>query len=166
MCERTRTTERCRRISGALPVPFAVENPSTYLGFRDSEMPEWEFVSELVERADIGWLLDVNNVYVSSVNHGFDPRRYLDAVPADRIVQIHLAGHTVKDGYRLDSHDRPVCDEVWDLYRHAIERMGPVPTLVEWDGDIPGWERLAEEAARARTVRSRAVAVWERRASG
>jgi uncharacterized protein len=157
--------ERCKRIAGLLPVPFAVENASTYLGFRDSQIPEPEFVAELVERADIGWMLDVNNVFVSSVNHGFDPKRYLDLVPADRVVQIHLAGHSVMEGYRLDTHDAPVCDEVWELYRYAIERLGPIPTLIEWDGDIPTWERLSEEAARARRLRAEAVAVWERRAA-
>lgn len=152
--------ERCKRIRDALPVPFAVENASTYLAFRDSDIPEEEFVAELVERADIGWMLDVNNVFVSALNHGFDPVRYLDAVPADRVVQIHLAGHSVCEGYRLDTHDAPVCDEVWALYRHAIERLGPVPTLIEWDGDLPTWERLAEEAARARALRDEALQVW------
>jgi uncharacterized protein (UPF0276 family) len=152
--------ERCKRIRDALPVPFAVENASTYLAYRDSEMPEEEFVAELVERADIGWMLDVNNVFVSAVNHGFDPAKYLDTVPAARVVQIHLAGHSVLDGYRLDTHDAPVCDEVWALYRRAIERLGPVPTLIEWDGDIPSWERLAEEAARARALRDEAIGVW------
>lgn len=158
--------ERCKRIAQALDVPFAVENPSSYLGWKDSEMPEVEFVAELCERADVGWMLDVNNVFVSAVNHGLDARAYLDAVPADRVVQVHLAGHSVREGYRLDTHDAPVCDEVWELYRYAIERIGPVSTLVEWDGNIPAWDRLAEEADVARRLRAEAVAVWERRAAG
>ena len=149
--------ERCKRAQGALPVPFAVENPSSYLSYKASVMPEWAFVAELVERADIGLLLDVNNIFVSSVNHGFDPYQYIDQIPADRVIQIHLAGHRVMDGYRLDTHDAPVCDEVWALYRHAIRRLGPVSTLVEWDGDIPSWDRLSEEAQRARVCRDEAL---------
>ena len=121
-------------------------------------IPEWAFVAELAERADIGLLLDVNNVFVSSVNHGFDPREYLDAIPADRVVQIHLAGHSIREGYRLDTHDAPVCDEVWALYGYAIERIGSVSTLIEWDGDIPSFERLSAEADRARSVRDAALA--------
>lgn len=150
--------DRCKRAADAFGRVFAIENPSSYLGFRASTMPEWAFVGELAERADAGILLDVNNVFVSSVNHGFDPLAYLDAIPADRVVQIHLAGHSVMDGYRLDTHDAPVCDEVWALYERVIARIGPVSTLIEWDGNIPGWDRLAEEAARARAVREAAVA--------
>lgn len=149
--------ERAKRMQGALDRVFALENPSSYLSFRASTMPEWDFVSELVERADIGLMLDVNNVFVSSINHGFDPKVYLDAIPHDRVVQIHLAGHSVMEGYRLDTHDAPVCDEVWELYRYAIGRIGSVSTLIEWDGNIPTWERLSEEAARARALRSEAL---------
>ncbi|MEQ1504180.1 MAG: DUF692 domain-containing protein [Myxococcota bacterium] len=155
--------DRCKRAADAFGRPFAVENPSSYLGWKASTMPEWAFLAELAEAADVGILLDVNNVFVSSVNHGFDPEVYLDAIPADRVVQIHLAGHTVKDGYRLDTHDAPVCDEVWALYRRTIERIGPVSTLIEWDGQIPSWDRLAEEAARARAVRDEAAAVFRGR---
>lgn len=156
-------SDRCKKAADVFGRPFAIENPSTYLGFRASTMPEWAFVAELAERADAGILLDVNNVFVSSVNHGFDPLEYLAAIPGDRVVQIHLAGHSVRDGYRLDTHDAPVCDEVWALYRTVIERFGPVSTLVEWDGRIPSWERLSEEAALARRVRDEATAVWRAR---
>jgi uncharacterized protein (UPF0276 family) len=156
--------ERCKRAADAFGCPFAVENPSSYLGFRASTMPEWAFLADLAERADVGILLDVNNIFVSSINHGFDPDDYLANVPADRVVQIHLAGHTVHErGYRLDTHDHPVCDEVWELYRKAIERIGPVSTLVEWDDQFPTWDRLVEEAAHARRVRDDAVAVWAAR---
>ena len=141
--------------------PFAIENPSSYLGWRASEMPEWEFVARVVQEADCGVMLDVNNIFVSSINHGFDPIEYIDAVPGDRVVQIHLAGHSIMEGYRLDTHDAPVCDEVWELYSYTIERIGPVSTLVEWDGHIPEWERLAEEAAQARELRDAAAAKWE-----
>jgi len=116
-------------------------------------MPEWAFVSEVCERADCGLMFDVNNIFVSSINHGFDPKDYVDGIPHDRVVQIHLAGHSIMDGYRLDTHDAPVCDEVWELYRYAIERIGSVSTLVEWDGKIPTWDRLSAEADRARTLR-------------
>ncbi|MBX2797169.1 MAG: DUF692 domain-containing protein [Myxococcales bacterium] len=150
--------ERSKRMADALPCVFALENPSSYLSFKASQMPEWDFVTALVERADIGLMLDVNNIFVSSINHGFDPIEYLDNIPHDRVVQIHLAGHSVMEGYRLDTHDAPVCDEVWELYGHAIERIGPVSTLVEWDGQIPSWERLAEEADHARRVRDEALA--------
>ena len=132
---------------------FAIENPSSYLGFSASTMPEWAFVHEVCERADCGLMFDVNNIFVSSINHGFDPREYVDGIPHDRVVQIHLAGHSIMDGYRLDTHDAPVCDEVWELYRYAIERIGSVSTLVEWAGNIPTWERLALEADRARKIR-------------
>jgi uncharacterized protein (UPF0276 family) len=156
--------DRCKRAADAFGRPFAVENPSSYLGWKASTMPEWAFVAELAERADAGILLDVNNIFVSSINHGFDPDEYLANIPADRVVQIHLAGHTITDkGYRLDTHDAPVCDEVWALYRRAIERIGPVSTLIEWDDHYPTWERLAEEAAAARQIRGEAVAVWEAR---
>ena len=100
----------------------------------------------------------MNNIFVSAVNHGFEPEEYLERIPADRVVQIHLAGHSIKDGYRLDTHDAPVCDEVWDLYGKAIEKVGSVSTLIEWDGKIPEFSRLVEEAARARTVRDAALA--------
>lgn len=138
---------------------FAVENVSSYLTYRASRMTEWAFVAELLERADCAMLLDVNNVFVSSVNHGFDAAAYIDGLPLDRVVQIHLAGHSVMDGYRLDTHDAPICDEVLDLYAYTVARTGPVSTLIEWDGNIPTWERLAEEAGRVRALRDRALGV-------
>jgi len=158
---------RIREVKAALGARvFAIENPSSYLGWKVTHMPEWEFVARVVTEADCGWMLDINNIFVSSINHGFDPIEYLDAVPTDRVVQIHLAGHTIKEGYRLDTHDHAVCDEVWDLYAYAIERIGPVSTLVEWDGNIPEWDRLSEEAATARALRATAVERWEARRVG
>jgi uncharacterized protein (UPF0276 family) len=153
--------DRCRRTADALGVPLAIENPSSYLGWRASELPEWAFIAELCEAADVGLLLDVNNVFVSSVNHGFDPHEWLDNVPIDRVVQIHLAGHSIRDGYRLDTHDHPVCDEVWDLYAHTIRRVGSVSTLIEWDDRLPTLDRLVEEVQRARAVRDAALAARE-----
>lgn len=150
--------DRIKGVQDALGVVFAVENVSSYLTYADSEMPEWAFLADVVERADCGILLDVNNVFVSSVNHGFDPWRYLAEVPLDRVVQIHLAGHSVYEGYRLDTHDHPVCDEVWALYRDVIRRAGSITTLVEWDGNIPTFARLQEEQQRAEAVRDEGLA--------
>jgi hypothetical protein len=113
-------------------------------------MPEWEFLSELVRRSGCDLLLDVNNVYVSAFNHGFEARRFIDGVPAAHVAQIHLAGHTDHGTHLLDTHDAPIVDAVWDLYRYAVARLGPVATLVEWDGDVPPLEVVEEEALRAR----------------
>lgn len=146
--------ERVKRVQGFLERPFALENVSSYMTFRDDEMPEWEFVAEVVEKADCGLLLDCNNIYVSSRNHGFDPNVYVDAIPADRVVQMHLAGHTDKGKYLLDTHSNHVRDEVWGLYRRAVARIGAVSTLIEWDDDIPEWNVLAEEATKARALRA------------
>lgn len=149
---------RIRETQQALGRPFAIENVSSYLSWKDSTMTEWEFLAEVLERADCGLLLDVNNIFVSAENHGFSAQAYLDAIPADRVVQIHLAGHSVFETHRLDTHSAPVCPEVWDLYERAIRRIGPVSTLIEWDDDIPSLERLEQEAATAREVRDRALA--------
>jgi uncharacterized protein len=152
---RDRVVERIKRLQDRTQRPFAVENVSSYLTYRSSRVPEWDFLAEVAERADCALLLDVNNIYVSACNHGFDPEAYIDAVPADRVVQIHLAGHTLKpEGHRLDTHDREVCAEVWSLYRRAIRRIGPVSTLIEWDEHIPSFARLSEEAALARATRA------------
>ena len=150
--------DRVKRVQDALGRPFAIENASSYLTYKASVMPEWEFLADVVERADCALLLDVNNVFVSAMNHGFHPEAYLDAMPADRVVQIHLAGHAVKAKYLLDTHDAPVCDEVWALYQRAIRRTGSVSTLIEWDDQLPPFARLQEEAARARRLRDEALA--------
>jgi uncharacterized protein len=129
-----------------------VENVSTYLTYTHSTMPEWEFLAEVAERADCGILLDVNNVWVSAVNHGFSPEAYVDALPPSRIGQIHLAGHTDRGTHLLDTHDAPVIEPVWALYRRAVARFGPVSTLVEWDDRVPELEEVLAEAERARTI--------------
>jgi uncharacterized protein (UPF0276 family) len=157
---RAHLVDRIRRVQDETGVLFALENVSSYLTWRASVQDEWDFVAEVVERADCALLLDVNNVYVSAMNHGFDPVTYLDAMPVDRVVQIHLAGHLLRpEGLRLDTHDRPVCDEVLVLYRHAIARCGAVSTLVEWDEDVPDFPRLAAEAALARAAREEVLGV-------
>lgn len=149
--------ERARTLQDRAERPLALENVSSYMRFTASAMPEWEFVARLVEEAGCALLLDVNNVYVSSINHGFDPREYLAGMPLDRVVQVHLAGHSVREGYRLDTHDAPVCDEVRQLYRELIAQLGPVSTLIEWDDNIPSFADLCAEAARVAQDRQEAL---------
>jgi len=129
-----------------------VENVSTYVEFRASDMTEWEFVSAVLEAADCDLLLDVNNVYVNARNHGFDAKRYLDEIPAERVRQIHLAGHEDHGEYIIDTHDHPICEDVWELYRYAIGRFGAVPTLIERDDRVPELPVLLDEAERAAKV--------------
>jgi hypothetical protein len=144
---------RIGQVQDALGREFLVENVSSYLNFQGAEMPEWTFVDELVRRSGCGLLLDVNNVYVNSVNHGFDPQTYLRAMPHASVREIHLAGFTRKTNLAapllIDTHSRPVSDEVWSLYDAALELCGAQPTLIEWDQDIPDLEVLLAEAARA-----------------
>jgi uncharacterized protein (UPF0276 family) len=128
-----------------------IENPSTYVAFTNNEMTEIDFLTELAMRTGCGLLLDINNVFISGANHGFDPAGYIDAFPVDRIEEIHLAGHDRIDGGEetelfIDSHNREVSESVWGLYRRLIARTGPLPTLIEWDNNIPSWSRLAAEA--------------------
>jgi uncharacterized protein (UPF0276 family) len=140
-----------------------VENPSTYLQFTHSTIPEWEFVAEIPRRTGCGLLLDVNNVYVSACNHGFDPNRYIDAIPRDAVQEIHLAGHAVRQigdaTLRIDDHGSAVCDAVWDLYRAALRRLGPVPTLIEWDSNVPELPVLVGEATMADRILATSAAV-------
>jgi len=135
-----------------------VENVSSYLEFDGAEMSEWDFVVGLARRAGCGILLDVNNIYVSAQNHGFDPDSYLDAIPPELVGEIHLAGHTNADGILIDTHSAPVADAVWALYRGALQRLGPVPTLIEWDSQLPSLARLLDEARSADEEARRALA--------
>jgi uncharacterized protein (UPF0276 family) len=153
----SRVVERARSLQDFLELPFALENTSSYLSYRASSMPEWEFIGEILERAGIGLLLDVNNVFVSAYNHGFDPFAFLEAIPAGRVVQIHVAGHSHVGEYIIDTHRGPIPSPVWELYRFAIERVGSVSTLIEWDDAIPELDVLLAEAERARTERDRAL---------
>jgi uncharacterized protein (UPF0276 family) len=147
-----------RQVSEILERPLVLENPSSYVEFAASSMTEWEFLARLGEEADCGLLLDVNNVYVSSFNHGFDPRVYIDNVPADRVVQYHVAGHTNKGTHILDSHSDHAVAEVWELFRRSCRRTGNVSTLYEWDEDIPDFEVLHAEALKARAYREQRAA--------
>ena len=144
--------DRVETVQNRLGRQILIENVSSYLTFAHSAMPEWEFLAAIAERADCGILLDVNNVYVSAVNHGFDPERYVMAMPPDRVGQIHLAGHSDKGTHLLDTHDGHVVPAVWDLYREAVQRCGPISTLIEWDDRVPEWGVLCAEAERARMV--------------
>ncbi|MGB8167886.1 MAG: DUF692 domain-containing protein [Chthoniobacteraceae bacterium] len=143
------TARNIREVQDHVGLPVAVENVSSYAEFHASEMTEWEFLCEVVERADCGILLDVNNIYVSSKNHSFDPYLYLNAVPAERVAQIHIAGHTKFERYLLDTHDHPVLDPVWKMYAHAIQRIGRTATLLEWDDRIPSFDEVHREALKA-----------------
>jgi uncharacterized protein len=144
------TAERIRHAQDFLEVPIAVENVSSYAEYHESQMTEWEFLNEVVEAADCGILLDVNNIYVSSKNHSFDPLEYVNAVPADRVAQIHIAGHSHFEKYILDTHDHAVIDPVWELYARAIHRCGPTATLLEWDDKIPSFDEVHHEALKAK----------------
>jgi uncharacterized protein len=147
------TVSRIRQVSDFLERPLVLENPSSYVEFKDSTMPEWEFLARMAEDADCGLLLDVNNVYVSSFNHGFDPRQYVDAIPADRVVQYHLAGHTNRGTHIIDTHSDHAVPEVWELYALSCRRTGNVATLYEWDEDIPDFDVVLAEAGKARAFR-------------
>jgi hypothetical protein len=147
---------RVRQVQERLGRRILLENPSTYLAWQCTSIPEAEFLTELAERADCGLLLDVNNVHVTCANMGLDPFAYIDAIAPDRVGQMHLAGFEERDGYLFDTHSRPVSNEVWALYRHAREHIGPCTTMVEWDEDIPSWSRLVEEVDRARLVEQEA----------
>lgn len=144
------TASKIRQVQDFVEVPVVVENVSSYAEFHASEMTEWEFLTEVVERADCGILLDVNNIYVSSKNHSFDPFTYVNFVPAHRVAQIHVAGHSKFEKYILDTHDHPVLPAVWKLYARAIERCGPTATLLEWDDNIPSFDEVHAEALKAK----------------
>lgn len=154
-----RTAQKIREARDFLEVPIAVENVSSYAEFHVSEMTEWEFLTEVVEDADCGMLLDVNNIYVSSQNHSFNPLDYVENVPHHRVAQIHIAGHSKYQRYILDTHDHAVIDPVWRLYRRAIELVGPTATLLEWDDRIPSFEEVHAEALKAKKYQPEKAAV-------
>ncbi|MDP6943459.1 MAG: DUF692 domain-containing protein [Myxococcota bacterium] len=148
--------ERIGYVQSRLPIPFAIENPSYYVSYGHGEMSEAEFLTEVVTRADCGLLLDVNNVYVNSQNHGYDPHAFIDALPLDRVLQLHMAGHHDRGSVIIDTHGAPVIDPVMDLFGHVLRRTGPVSTVLEWDHDIP---ELAVLLAQNSAIRSAGHAV-------
>ena len=147
---------RIQEVQDTLKRPILVENISSYLEFVDSAMPEHEFLAAVSRRSGCGLLLDINNIHVNAVNHGFDPVAYIDAIPPQQVAEMHLAGHTAQQvGDReilIDTHNTPVCEPVWELFRYAVARLGPRPTLIEWDSDFPPLERLLQEAETARRI--------------
>ncbi|NUJ81356.1 DUF692 domain-containing protein [Methylocystis sp. FS] len=144
--------DRIKRVQDFLGRRIAIENASTYVTFRESEMDEWTFVREMAERADCWLLLDVNNVFVSGFNHGFDQQQFIEAIPAERVIQLHLAGHSDAGTHKIDTHDQPICDEVWSLYESACRRFGKVSTMIERDDNFPPFCELLAELDRARSI--------------
>jgi len=153
----SRVSEHVDQVQQALGCRMLLENPSTYVRFEESSLTELDFLAGVVNRTGCGLLLDVNNVWVSAANHAFDPVAYLEAFPVEHVGEMHLAGYdaTTDNESRvllIDTHDRPVMADVWGLYKLAIKRTGPVPTLIEWDANIPAWPMLAAEAAKAERI--------------
>lgn len=145
-------SRRIRVVQDFLERPILIENVSSYMTFRESRLAEWEFLRAVAEEADCGILLDINNVFVSAFNHRFSAEEYIDAIPVERVVQYHLAGHTDCGTHLLDTHDHPVCEEVWALYARAVRRFGAVSALIEWDDNIPEFSVLVQTAERARQI--------------
>lgn len=157
---RASVVEHLDQVQEAIGRPILLENPSTYLLFQDSTMSETEFIREVSRRSGCRLLLDINNVFVSAVNHGFSAEDYLAEFPVEKVDEIHLAGHDEQTDdlgapLLIDSHDRPVADAVWRLFEGIVDRCGPIPTLVEWDGNVPDWPILESEAALAQTILDR-----------
>jgi uncharacterized protein len=153
----SRVCDHINQVQDAIWRPLLLENPSTYLAFNESTMGETEFIRRVAERTGCGLLLDINNVFVSAINHGFSALEYLSDFPLARVGEIHLAGHAEQaddegDLLLIDSHDGPVADAIWKLYEIVITRSGPVPTLIEWDSKIPDWPMLKAEAATAQAI--------------
>jgi uncharacterized protein (UPF0276 family) len=156
---------RVSKVQETLGRRILLENVSSYITYAHSEMEEWEFLAEIARRADCGILLDVNNVYVSAVNHGYNPIEFLKGIPFERVGQFHLAGHSTTElengrKFLVDTHDHPVCDEVWELLGHAVARFGPVPTMIERDANIPALAELQKELKIAERIRTRALKQW------
>lgn len=147
-------SDRIRRVQDRLRRCILIENVSSYLAYQHSTISEWAFLSAVAERADCGILLDLNNIYVNSVNLGFDPLEYLGAIPKARVGQFHLAGHSDAGTHLLDTHDHPVASQVWNLYREALRRFGAIPSLIERDDNLPSFEELIAESDQARAIAS------------
>jgi uncharacterized protein (UPF0276 family) len=149
---------RVEQVQEFLGQRILLENVSSYITYQESTMTEWEFLREIVERADCSILLDVNNIYVSSFNHHFDPLEYLNGIPIERVQQFHLAGHSHMGTHIIDTHDAPVVDSVWSLYTHAVRRFGRISTMIERDDSIPPYEELVAELDHARALANTALA--------
>lgn len=145
-------SEKIKQVQDYIQRPFIFENVSSYVEFKQSTMPEWEFVRKVSEKADCGILLDINNIYVSGFNHNFEPKQYIDNIPKERVLQFHIAGHKDKGKYILDTHDNEIRDEVWDLYRYAKSQFGEVSVLLERDDNIPELNTLLDELNQAKKI--------------
>lgn len=148
----THVSQRITEVQDFIGRRILIENLSSYLEFKHSTIPEWEFLAEIASRSGCGILLDVNNVYVNACNHDFDSQIYIDAMPVDSVGEIHLAGFEQREGLLIDTHSRKVTNEVWDLYQYTIEILGRCPTLIEWDADIPVLDVLLDEASKAQSI--------------
>lgn len=157
-------TSRIQQVQDKIGRPLVIENPSSYLEFVESKMSEADFMAKMAEQTGCGILLDVNNVYVSSFNHGFDARAYIDTIPAASIAQIHLAGHQNNDTHIIDTHDQPVIDEVWNLYAYTVQTKGFHSTMIEWDDHIPSLSTLIAELDKARHIAGEQQSGLQRRA--
>lgn len=153
----THVVRQIRQVQDVLERPLLIENVSSYVNFTDSTLTEWDFLRAVCEEADCLLLLDINNIYVSAFNHGFDPLTYLRAIPPQRVQQIHLAGHTNNGDHIVDTHDHPVVDPVWDLYRAACDYLGPVATMIERDDHIPPLPEVLAELDQARRIAAAAA---------
>ncbi len=151
--------DRISQVQDYLGQQLVIENVSSYLQFKDTEMSEWDFINQVTSQSDCKLLLDVNNIYVSSQNHQFNAEDYLFAMPADRVAEIHLAGYEDKGTHLLDTHSRPVSDPVWALFEKAVKHVGDVPVLIEWDNDIPSLDRVIEESQKAQTIRKKVLSL-------
>jgi len=145
--------EKIEQVQDFLGRRILLENPSTYLQFEQDEMTEWDFIRQMAQKADCGILLDINNVYVNSINHNFDPLLYLKSMPKERVCQLHLAGHSDNGDHHLDTHDAPVCQEVWDLYRFCLSYFGNLSVMIERDEKIPPWAELEREVKQLSKMR-------------
>jgi len=149
--------ERISQVQDYLGEQLVIENVSSYLQFKSTEMTEWDFINEVTQQSDCRLLLDVNNIYVSAQNHSFNAEDYLYAMPAERVAEIHLAGYEDRGTHLLDTHSRPVTEPVWDLFKKAIKHVGDAPVLIEWDNDIPSLERVIEEASTAQKIKQQVL---------
>ncbi|HIO91973.1 MAG TPA: DUF692 domain-containing protein [Leucothrix mucor] len=150
--------DRILQVQDVLGERLVIENVSSYMQFKDTDMSEWDFINQVIEKSDCNLLLDVNNIYVSAQNHGFNAEEYLLAMPAQRVKEIHLAGYEDKKTHLLDTHSRPVTPPVWDLFAKAVQHVGNVPVLIEWDNDIPEFSRLMQEADTAKQTQHKSLA--------
>jgi uncharacterized protein (UPF0276 family) len=158
--------DRISQVQDFLGRPILIENLSSYVTYKESEMTEWEFVNEVVKRSGCYLLLDINNIFVSAHNHHFKPETYIDAMPSEQVMQFHLAGHSYNGEMIIDTHDHDVCDSVWALYEYALKRFGAVSTMIERDDNIPEFTELRAELATAEAIAAKTLSAQQLGISG